>query len=125
MSSLTVGDSINSAPAARAPQVIERQASLNHLPPTLWSQPWTPSFNHNQMLTVNDLPNGVFDAATDNSIVSDFHVRGSSMTDLIQAFVTKIESALETGDFTDILTPDREFIMCVFSLFLMQIFVLK
>lgn len=93
-------------------RTVARVPSLTFLPAAIWSQPWAAPRSFNSELgSLEDLPNSVFDIATDNTPIRPFEIRGVDVNALVKVLYDKIAEALATQDFTDVLSPNREFLV--------------
>lgn len=82
------------------------------LPVVLWNQPWvTPAFPEDQAIPLADLRSTAFKEATEGSNTEKFELRGSDVREFTKAFSNALSKAVEHGDFTTILLPQREFVM--------------
>lgn len=84
-------------------------ASLPVLP---WSQQWiAPVFHENQTIPLDDLKSTAFREATEGGDVEKFELRGTDVRDLAKAFSNILGEAAKDGDFTSVLSPQRDFVM--------------
>ncbi|KAJ7355492.1 hypothetical protein DFH08DRAFT_954977 [Mycena albidolilacea] len=85
-------------------------------PQQLWPD-WTPPSGRYRAL-YDDFPDftkAVFETATSNSTPPDLDISGQSVGELAMAFVNTIKAAVASSDFSHILSPQRNFTMCILS----------
>ena len=83
------------------------------LPVVLWTQQWVaPNFPEDQIIPLADLRSTAFREATEGSNnVEKFELGGPDVRELATAFSNKLGEAAEHGDFTSVLSPQRDFVM--------------
>ena len=117
-SQVTAVAPIASTPAvtasAVASQAIQRALSFNQssfIPPFIWTEPWNPDHPSPATYTINNLAEHVFDAAVQGENDHGLTVQGTNVAGLVSNFRAKIAAAVIAGDFTNILSPDRSFLV--------------
>jgi len=81
------------------------------IPPSIWTVPWNPYHPSPATYTIANLADHVFDAAVQGEDDHGLTVRGASVAGLVADFKAKIAAAVTAGDFTNILSPDRSFLV--------------
>ena len=83
------------------------------LPVVLWTQQWVaPNFPEDQIIPLADLRSTAFREATEGSNnVEKFELRRPNVRELATAFSNRLGEAAEHGDFTSVLSPQRDFVM--------------
>ena len=89
--------------------------SLSSLPPKIWGSSWVPSPGRymGQLSSIQPRAEQAYGLAADDNRGDGLHLTGQSITALAAGFKTLLGDAAERGDFTDILHPNRSFVMCV------------
>ena len=89
--------------------------SLSLLPPKIWGSSWVLSPGHymGQLSSIQPRAEQAYGLAADDNHGDGLHLTGQSITALVAGFKTLLGDAAECGDFTDILHPNRSFVMCV------------
>ena len=102
-----------SEPSRLSPMsVVERQSS------EIWAQPWTPPIiSEDDIVPIYDIKARAFEEASAGVDFDSFQLRGCSVRELIKALCSALETSVEEGDFTSILSSNRDFIMYVLILF--------
>ena len=81
-------------------------------PVILWNQQWiAPTFPDDQTISLADLRTTAFREATEGHNVEKFELRGSDVRELAKAFLNILGEAAGHGDFTSVLSPQRDFVM--------------
>ena len=81
------------------------------IPQSIWTQPWSPNHSSPAPYTITNLTENVFEAAVRGQASHALKIWGATVVGLIADFRAKIAAAAVTGDFTDILSPDRSFLV--------------
>jgi hypothetical protein len=82
------------------------------LPVVLWSQRWVaPIFSENQTIHLADLRSTAFKEATEGCNIEKFELSGPDVRELAKDFSNILGEAAKHGDFTSVLSPEREFVM--------------
>ena len=89
--------------------------SLSLLPPKIWGSSWVPSPGRymGQLSSIRPRAEQAYGLAADDNRGDGLHLTGQSITALAAGFKTLLGDAAERGDFTDILHPNRSFVMCM------------
>ena len=93
---------------------LQRSTSLSsiQLPSSIWSTAWAPRRGHHAgLFSFDTLLEDVCSAATSGVDYDDLEVCGEQVEDLITAFKAIVGKAVENNDFTDVLCPNRSFVM--------------
>lgn len=95
--------------ATQSRQPLIRTASL---PSVLWSQQWVaPIVPENKTIPLADLRSSAFREATEGRDVEKFELRGTNVRELAKSFSDILGEAAKCGDFTSVLSPQRDFLM--------------
>ncbi|KAF8955020.1 hypothetical protein BDZ97DRAFT_1675363, partial [Flammula alnicola] len=85
-------------------------ATSSFLPPPIWESTWNPPTPTSEVYNLVNLPEQVFAAANKgNNTVIKFEINSTTaagMADMIDIWLTR---AIENNDFTDILSPERDY----------------
>lgn len=82
------------------------------LPVVLWDQQWVaPIFPEDQTISLADLKSTAFKEATEGCNVEKFELRGPNVLELAKSFLNILGEAAIHGDFTSVLSPQRDFVM--------------
>lgn len=81
------------------------------LPTQLWNGRWQAQQSSGVITFEDSLSELVFAQAVEETDSPDLLIAGVSVDELAQGLVKEIAIALKDGDFTKILSPDREFTM--------------
>lgn len=82
------------------------------LPVILWNRPWVaPVYPEDQTIPLADLRSTAFIEANEGCDAEKFELRGADVRELAKAFSNLLGKAAELGDFTHILSPEREFVV--------------
>jgi hypothetical protein len=99
----------SSSEATHSRQPLIRTASL---PTVLWNQPWVaPVFPEDRTIPLADLKSTAFREASDGRNIEKFELRGPDVRELAKALSNVLGEAAEKGDFTSVLSPQRDFFM--------------
>lgn len=110
--SSTIIPSSTSSSVASAPLQRNGSLSLSSLPPAIWKHPWVPpSGRYEGLFSLATLAEAVYDAATSGVNYKELEVRGVDVADLAAAFKKKVHEAVHRRDFTNIMSPGREFLV--------------
>ncbi|TDL14092.1 hypothetical protein BD410DRAFT_846356 [Rickenella mellea] len=103
--------------ARRAPPLTHHNSLLStssFLPPSIWSTPWSPPTR--PLYSIQSIPYSVYDCATmDFPVDPDLptlRLCGQSVDELARALDSQLDLAVQEGDFTGILSPERSFTVC-------------
>lgn len=99
---------------ATHPRQVRRQPLIRTatLPTVLWNPQWVaPVFPQDRTITLDDLKSTAFKDATDGGNVEKFELIAPNVRELAKAFSNELGKAAEIGDFTSVLSPEREFVM--------------
>lgn len=92
---------------------LQRNRSLStiaSLPPVIWKHHWVPqSGRYEGLFSLETFAQGVYDAATSGVHYEELEVRGVDVTGMAATFKKMVREAIQRRDFTDILSPEREF----------------
>ena len=95
--------------ATQSRQLFIRTAPL---PTVLWSQQWVaPIIPENQTIPLADLRSTAFREANEGHNVGRFELRGADVQELAKSFSDILGEAAKCGDFTSVLSPQRDFFM--------------
>jgi len=83
------------------------------LPPAIWTTPWiAPPFRRYEDVFASDtLAQNIYEEASRDTIPEDLDIRSTDVVTVADMFKTLLGDAFETGDFTDILSPNRTLMM--------------
>lgn len=70
-----------------------------------------PVFPEDRTIPLDDLKSTAFKDATDGGNVEKFELIAPNVRELAKAFSNELGKAAEIGDFTSVLSPEREFVM--------------
>jgi len=97
------------------PSALQRLPSvstLSFLPPQIWDVDWTPAVGrYEQMFSPELMAEVVYVLATDDVPTPPFEVRGKDAADLVVSFRKLLGQAAAWEDFTNILSPNRSFLL--------------
>ena len=82
------------------------------LPTELWVSGWTsPLSNRSHPITLETLAETVYESATEQSQSKDdkLSITGEDLTGQVQALESVISDCISSGDFTQLLSPNRVF----------------
>jgi hypothetical protein len=83
------------------------------LPPVIWATPWVaPQVRrYASLFASSSFSEEIYEAATSGSIAGELEVRGLDVVTMAAAFKKVLGDAADNGDFTDVLSPIRSFLM--------------
>ena len=83
------------------------------LPTELWVSDWTsPLSDRSHPITFETLAEAVYESATEQSQAEDqLSITGHDLSGLVRALETVISDCISSGDFTQLLSPNRVFQM--------------
>lgn len=114
-SEVDISSSVPSSSLAVASNTLQRNPSVStllSLPPTIWTALWVPrTGRYSGLFSVQDLTDCVYEAAVDSQDPPELEVRGPTVAALATQFRKILAQAVDNGDFTDVLSPERKFIM--------------
>jgi hypothetical protein len=91
------------------------------LPVVLWGRRWVaPTFPESKIIPMADLKSVAFREATEGYNVEKFELRGLDVRELAKDFLDTLAEAARRGDFTSVLSPQRDFVMWVNNLKTLQ-----
>lgn len=103
----------NSVPAAASASSLQRAHSIStlfSLPSSIWGSPWAPQRGPYIVLGNMDLlAEQAYDAATDGVDGVELHLFAADVAGLVNITKQLIKDAIETKDFTKLLSPSRSF----------------
>jgi hypothetical protein len=87
-------------------------SSLSTLPSAIWQTPWAPPVGrYNGLFSLGSLNRErIYEVAT-SGVVAELEVRGPNAAAMAKTFMAMLGRAAEAGDFTDILAPERTFVV--------------
>lgn len=110
--------STSSTSAAVTPSQItatlQRNSSIASIdaPPSIWTSDWVPTERrHVGLFSVDTLLQNVCNAATSEVQWDDLEVRDTDVEGIAAKLKVMLHDAAERGDFTNILSPERSFVM--------------
>lgn len=83
----------------------------SYLPVDLWSRPWQPPSSTGSTYSINNLSSDVFSAAGRGQQNIALMICGSDITVLATQLQEKLAAAATSGNFSEVLSPDRSFLM--------------
>lgn len=87
-------------------------SSYSFLPARIWNAPWVTTVGrYHGLFSPELLSECVYDIATDNAIPEKLEIRGKDVAELVTLFKELLAQAAAQGDFTNILSSDRSFLM--------------
>jgi len=113
LSPTTLGSTLSSDTRATGLQRGLSLSSLSTLPLAIWQTPWVPRvgrYNGLFSLVGSLTQERVYEVATSGA-VAELEVHGPNAAAMAKTFMDMIGHAMEVGDFTDILAPERIFIV--------------
>jgi hypothetical protein len=95
---------------------LQRNTSLSSilaLPPVIWTTPWVaPQVRrYASLFASGSFTEEIYEAATSGSIPEELEVRSVDVVTMAAAFKKMLGDAADNGDFTDVLSPTRSFLM--------------
>jgi hypothetical protein len=97
---------------SRALQRLPSVSSASYLPSQIWNVPWVPTVGrYVGLFSPELLAESVYDVATHGSSLPKLEIRGKDVADLVISFKELLRQAAAQGDFTEVLSPDRSFLM--------------
>jgi hypothetical protein len=88
--------------------------SLDDVPAAIWTTDWVPiEGRHAGLYSAETLLDNVCSAANSGIIGDDLEVRGPDVGSLTAKFKAMLGDAVDSGDFTSVLSPERSFVMLV------------
>jgi hypothetical protein len=83
---------------------------MNFLPPVIWSSPWTPAPTASSY-TISEFDSKVYRAANRANLSARLRIYGRNVAEMASVFDAKIATAVSQGDFSEVLSPVRDFQM--------------
>jgi hypothetical protein len=88
--------------------------SLDNVLAVIWTTEWVPIEGHHAGLySLETLLENVCSAANSGIIWDDLEVCGPDIKGLVAKFKAMLGDAVDSGDFTSVLSPERSFVMLV------------
>jgi hypothetical protein len=101
-----------------SPSPLHRDQSLTNimsfLPPAIWlsESPWSaPPASNVKSYTVNDLDIEVYREASRPNLSARLQIHGRNVTEMVSVLGAKLAAAAGQGDFSEVLSPVRDFQM--------------
>jgi hypothetical protein len=92
---------------------LQREASLlsfSFLPPRIWDTTWVPTISHyHDFFSAQQMSETFYELASQGAASNSFEVRAQDVAGLALSFKEMIGQAVDAGDFTTILAPERTF----------------
>jgi hypothetical protein len=102
--------------SSRTAAALQRNSSLSldDIPPAIWTTEWVPiEGRHTGLYSIETLLETVCGAANSGIIWVDLEVRGPDVRSLAAQFKAMLGDAVDSGDFSSVLSPERSFTMLV------------
>lgn len=94
---------------------LQRTLSLSTItfPPTIWQAPWiaSPFRRYASVFASDSVAQNIYEAASRDTIAEELDIRSTDVNMVAAMFKTLLGDAVEKEDFTDILSPNRTFLM--------------
>jgi hypothetical protein len=94
---------------------LQRDASLSSfsfLPPRIWDTTWVPTVSHyHEFFSAQQMSETLYELASQGATSNSLEVRAQDVAGLALSFKEMIGQAVDAGDFTNILAPERAFLM--------------
>lgn len=109
---------IAASTSSRTAAALQRNSSfsLDGIPPAIWTTQWVPIESRHtglHSIDIGTLLESVCSAANNGIVWVDLEVSGPDVASLAAQFKTMLGDAVDSGDFTSILLPERSFVMLV------------
>lgn len=113
LSSSDAGPSHSSTTTTSAPAPLQRTLSMITLPPAIWTAPWVaPPFRRYADVFASDtIAQNIYEEASRDTVAEDLDIRSTDVATVADMFKTLLGDAVDKGDFTDILSPNRTLLM--------------